>query len=112
MEAQPLTWSSDSNFRLWRYGVGHSQLSIRSFGGETGEMIEILFEGVERVDLNRQYHGLQVSIGYASHGVPQHLEVLISGSSGTGSVTCSRATIRRLRESDSSEIELLVSVHV
>jgi hypothetical protein len=110
MDAEALSWSSDSSFRLWRYGVGHSQLSIRTFGGDTGDVIELLFEGVERVELNRQYRGLRVSVDHAGTGADRQLEVLLDSPSGAGSVTCSRVTIRRLRGDDCSEIEVLVSV--
>lgn len=111
MDAEVLPWSSDSYFRLWRYGIGHSQLSIRTFGGETDEVIEILFEGVERVELDRQYRGLQLSVDHAGDDPTRRLDVLINSTSGAGSVTCSRVTVRRLRGDDFSEIEVLVSVH-
>lgn len=115
MEHEGLTWSSDRSFRLWRYGIGHSQLSMRSFGSESADTLEIFFEGVERIELSRAYHGgIRVSIEEreaAEPGPVKHLMVSIDGSFATGVVVCSRVTVRRLDTDGPDNMDVLVSVH-
>ncbi|MFE2021752.1 hypothetical protein ACFW9O_27280 [Streptomyces sp. NPDC059499] len=55
-------WSSPLTFQLWLYGIGHSQLLIRSLSGQgqDAEPIGIRFEAVERMNIGRTFRGLSL----------------------------------------------------
>ncbi|MFD9291390.1 hypothetical protein ACFWBV_24540 [Streptomyces sp. NPDC060030] len=55
-------WSSPLNFQLWLYGIGHSQLLVRSLSGQgqDAEPIGIRFEAVERMNVGRTFRGLSL----------------------------------------------------
>ena len=64
-------FQSDRRFELWRYTVSHSQLLLRS--NKTNELstrVEILFKGVDAVNLCSLLNG--ISIGPCPAGSPEH----------------------------------------
>lgn len=101
-ETLGLPWASRRTFRIWRYGVGHSQLLIRSPGNDSERTLDLIFEGVEFLRLRRSYDGLTLSFAgedsseeFVDAGLPsiRLLRLLVSSSSGTGLVACSRLTV-------------------
>lgn len=112
MSESVLPWRSGRGFRLWRYGVGHSQLLLRSPGDSGRETLSILFEAVEFMRLRRSYADLVLRLAgkreevefeeIRSLPIPQ-LYVVLESRSHTGLVACSRVTVRKLHnlESDS-----------
>lgn len=47
------------SFQVWRYGVGHSQLLLRSPAcGNEADAVHVLFEGVRAVKLRTSYRPL------------------------------------------------------
>jgi len=59
---EPLdSFTSDRHFQLWRYTVGHGQLLLRSNPDAVrATRVEVLFKGVDRVDLPTSFDGLTV----------------------------------------------------
>lgn len=56
-------FSSERTFKLWRYGVGHSQLLIRSLPpGPEEECIDLRFEGVTAMKLAVKYDTIAVCL--------------------------------------------------
>ena len=110
-----LPWSSERTFRLWRYNLSHSELALRSYdGGE--DMLEVLFDGVDRIELSNWYQGgIEVSL-VADH--PSAVLVnprkrsrfyRIAGPAGEGFVAAGRLRIARLSRAG-EELELLVGI--
>jgi hypothetical protein len=59
----PVLFGSDRIFRLWRYGVGHSQLLLRAVPDETDDScLDILFEGVVALKMPARYRSLKVTL--------------------------------------------------
>ncbi|MFI7000184.1 SDR family NAD(P)-dependent oxidoreductase [Nocardia sp. NPDC050175] len=104
-----LPFATDNDFRVWRYGVGHSELLLRSLGfGGFECRDEICFEGVERMELDSRFTGGLTITPVSSHGdlddgaaMPLLLLELVGGAFGAGFVACSKVTARRFqREGD------------
>jgi hypothetical protein len=54
-------FESDRHFQMWKYGVGHAQLLLRSVKDEThSTRIDVLFVAVERLDLPTTLNGLRI----------------------------------------------------
>ncbi|WP_240138103.1 hypothetical protein [Streptomyces sp. MUM 178J] len=102
-DADPsVVFASARRFRVWRYGVGHSQLLLRSAPDPSNpERLDLLFEGVEAIQLVTHYEALELhTLDEAENGhifemsgVPAHLrpERLVLGlrsRSGAGYVQC------------------------
>jgi hypothetical protein len=56
----------ERKFRPWRYGVSHSELSIRSSGGEVdgepaADFVDITFHGVVGMKLRSVYQGITLT---------------------------------------------------
>ncbi|MFD6156967.1 hypothetical protein ACFWF7_04455 [Nocardia sp. NPDC060256] len=100
-----LPFTADNDFRVWRYGVGHSELLLRSNGvGNSGCWDEICFERVERMELDSRFTGGLTITPVSSHGdlddgaaLPLLLLELAGGVFGTGFVACSKITARRFQ---------------
>jgi hypothetical protein len=104
-----LPWGSGRTFRLWRYGVGHSQLLLRSPGEHDQETIAILFEATEFMRLRRTYPDLTLRLAHDDEGaefeeirtlpVPL-IHVVLASSNSVGFVACSRVTVRSVASSE------------
>ncbi|MFI6169423.1 hypothetical protein ACIBCN_21765 [Nocardia sp. NPDC051052] len=100
-----LPFTTDNDFRVWRYGVGHSELLLRSNAfGDLEYRDEIFFERVERMELDCNFTGGLTIAPVPSHGdlddgaaVPLLLLELIGGVFGSGFVASSKVTVRRFR---------------
>ncbi|MEU4423780.1 hypothetical protein AB0F81_24380 [Actinoplanes sp. NPDC024001] len=100
-----LPWRSGRYFKVWRYGIGHSQLLLRS-RAEDG--ISILCEAVELMRLRRSYPDLVLR--YAGDGEPgfeelaelpiPQLRLVLESPGRVGLISCSRVTIRRTEDPD------------
>ncbi|MEV6598505.1 hypothetical protein AB0M36_16755 [Actinoplanes sp. NPDC051346] len=97
-----LPWTSPGDFRVWRYGVGHSQLLLSSrSGADSTSHIDLLFEAVQYMQLHRSYRGIHLAddptalTDVAIHNPLglAYLAVAISDATRTGLVVCSRVTI-------------------
>lgn len=104
-----LPWRSGRTFRLWRYGVGHSQLLLRSPGQDDQATLSLLFEGTEFVRVWRSFSDLELRLARKDETaaledevrVPIPLLRLMLVSPGrVGMIACSRVTAR---ETDSVE---------
>lgn len=102
---------------MWRYGVGHSQLSLRSYGENVTDTLEIHFESVERVELSQSYPGgISVAVvesdsRYSCTSLVPRLLVTIISPSGNGFVVCSRMTIAQLSgESEAVVRKVILSI--
>ncbi|MFC8231229.1 hypothetical protein [Streptomyces sp. NPDC057287] len=99
----------DRTFRVWHYGVGHSQLLLRSRKDrEEDTRLDLLFEAVESMQLVTRYEGLELhtvdddefSRVYEASGVPprwreSRLVLRLRSRSGTGYVQCGRVVAER-----------------
>lgn len=109
-------YESGRTFRIWRYGVGHSHLLLRSLpdGGNTTQL-DLHFEAVRAMRLVTRYEALGIlaadepefSRVFAESGVPPkwrdtQLVVRLSSRSGTGYVQCGRVILDR-REGRTSD---------
>ncbi|OKI53958.1 hypothetical protein AMK17_23185 [Streptomyces sp. CB00072] len=105
----PVLFGSDLTFRVWRYGIGHSQLLLRATSDESeSEGVDIHFEGVAAVRLVMRYEALQLhSVDeeefrevFDSSGVDEKWRdsfviVRLSSRSGEGYVQCARIIAER-----------------
>jgi len=100
-----LPWRSGRTFRLWRYGVGHSQLLLRSPGDGGRDTLAVLFEAVEFMRLRRSYADLVLRLATEDEEfgfeettpVPiPRLRLALESPQGTGLVVCSRVTARKV----------------
>jgi hypothetical protein len=94
-------FASERRFKVWRYGVGHSQLLLRSLPTEDQPCLDILFEGVLWIELPMNFDALAISrLGdyegvmrkAGLSGVVRVLPLLLAGSEVYGRVVCGRAT--------------------
>ncbi|MEU7141525.1 hypothetical protein ABZ942_18865 [Nocardia sp. NPDC046473] len=100
-----LPFAADNDFRVWRYGVGHSELLLRGYGfGDFECRDEICFDGVERMELDSRFTGGLTITPVSSHGdlddsapLPLLLLELVGGVFGAGFVACRMVTARRFR---------------
>ncbi|TLQ46246.1 hypothetical protein [Streptomyces marianii] len=54
-------FTSERSFRVWRYGVGHSQLLLRAAPDSAHPLrLDLLFEGVEAMQLVTRYETLEL----------------------------------------------------
>lgn len=61
-------FSSERRFRLWDYKVSHKQLLIRSpRGADVETNVDLVFWGVERMDLATSFDGLVLSTTDEGH---------------------------------------------
>lgn len=105
-----LPWRTERGFRLWRYGVGHSQLLLRSPGDGGHETLSIQFEAVELIKVRRSYTDLVLrlaredeEVGFEeikSLPIPQ-LYVVLDSQTHIGLVACSRVTVRKTADPES-----------
>ncbi|MEU8098902.1 hypothetical protein [Streptomyces rubiginosohelvolus] len=113
----PVIFESDLTFRVWKYGVGHSQLLLRASSDESGEEgVDILFEGVAAMQLTMRYKELRLhSVDedefrevFDSSGVDEKWRdsfviVRLSSRSGGGYVQCAKITAERRHGQGGSE---------
>jgi hypothetical protein len=104
-----LPWETGRTFRPWRYGVGHSQLLLRSEAEGSDDAINVLFEAVEFMRLRRSYPEAVFRLATTAEAVDfgqlppvRLLLVMISSPGDTGLVACSRMTVRATRSPDDS----------
>jgi hypothetical protein len=97
----------DRRFRVWRYGVGHSQLLLHAHAeAADAEHLNVLFEDVRAVKLRSSYQPLILAL--AAHPVrddilafadiperhrPRYLSLTLSARPEAGFVLCARATV-------------------
>lgn len=118
-----LPWRTGRDFLLWRYGVGHSQLLLRSPDEGAREALTIKFEAVEFMKLRRGYADLVLRLPLAgeeaefeevaSLPIPQ-LYIVLEGRTHIGFVSCARFIVRKVDDqgNDSGDCgELLFSVN-
>ncbi|GAA3794225.1 hypothetical protein ACFS5L_37515 [Streptomyces phyllanthi] len=100
---------SELTFRVWRYGVGHSQLLIRTPPGAADDTrVEILFEDVDALQLVTRYEGIEIyspceeesqrifeASGAPGKWRPHRVIVGLRSASGTGYVQCGKASAVR-----------------
>ncbi|MFC0547606.1 hypothetical protein [Kutzneria chonburiensis] len=110
-----LPWSSDRTFRLRRYIMGHSELELHSFDGGD-DLIQVRFQSVERVELNRWYQGgIEVSLVNDHPSIalvctsPHGKFFCIIGPGGEGFVAAGGVRISRMFR-DGEELEFLVGI--
>ncbi|MER7818565.1 hypothetical protein [Streptomyces sp. NPDC096153] len=97
-------FSSERTFKVWRYGVGHSQLLLRA-APDAAQMVrlDLLFEGVDAMHLVTRYESLEVHAFDEEEsgripersGVParwrsDRLVLGLRSRSGTGYVQCQK----------------------
>ncbi|MEU1483271.1 hypothetical protein [Streptomyces sp. NPDC005752] len=101
-------------FRVWRYGVAHSHLLLRSrMDGVEESRLDLHFEAVDAMQLVKRYEDLEIhavddsefSRVYESSGVPPEwrdtrLVVGLQSRSGTGYVQCGRVVVDRHQDDE------------
>lgn len=105
----------DRRFRVWRYGVGHSQLLLRSpIDGDGSDAVHVLFEGVRAVKLRTSYHPLALRraageerermLAFAEVPERHHSRMLCVTlpSEDEGFIVCGRATVLAVARNDLS----------
>lgn len=61
-----VAFSSERTFRVWRYGVGHSQLLLRAVPDEVNSAcLDLLFEGVSAMKMATRYESIEVTVASA-----------------------------------------------
>jgi hypothetical protein len=100
-------FSSERTFRIWRYGVGHSQLRLRAIPDNVeGTCLDLLFEGVRAMKLGTHYESIKIVIANAdetreihelanSIWAGQGFALALRSREGTGLVLCARASAWR-----------------
>lgn len=97
---------SERAFRVWRYGVGHSQLLLRAVpDGTDSACLDLLFEDVKAMQLVTHYESIEIRpagegeaqqildfSGLASTWRGRYLAVFLRSRSGSGFVLCGRIT--------------------
>jgi len=59
-----MTFQSDRRFELWDYSPSHSRLLLRSPRNQTEGTttnLDVIFRGVDRIDLPTLFHGLTIT---------------------------------------------------
>jgi len=105
-------------FRLWRYGVGHSQLLLQAHAdGSHDEHLNVLFEDVRAVKLRSSYHPLilqpadrdtRASILTFAQIPPRHQArylclTLPTANAEPGFIACARATVLATKATDPAD---------
>ncbi len=102
-------FTSDRAFRVWRYGVGHSQLLLRAVPDSVNTTcLDVRFEGVSAMQLVQQYKSIELCSaseteaeeildfsGIGPSGRELHLPVVLRSRSGSGFVLCRSVTAER-----------------
>lgn len=102
-------FKSDRTFRVWRYGVGHSQLLLRAVPDSVDTAcLDLLFEGVSAMQLVQQYKSIELCSaskteaeeilafsGTSPSGRELRLPVVLRSRSGSGFVLCRSVTAER-----------------
>ncbi|GES28626.1 hypothetical protein San01_11130 [Streptomyces angustmyceticus] len=97
---------SERTFKVWRYGVGHSQLLLRAVPDDTETTcLDLLFEGVRAMQLATHYQSLELHpaseaeaqrilefSGLAPIWRERNLALSLRSRSTSGFVLCARAT--------------------
>jgi hypothetical protein len=96
----------ERRFRVWTYGVGHSQLLLRSPSmGSQAETMHVLFEGVRAVKLRTSHDPLELRAALGEDrlrlldfaGIPERLHdkfaCITLPSEDDGFIVCGRATV-------------------
>lgn len=107
-----LKWSSDRAFSLWQYTLSHSQLFFHGYSESSDDVIQVLFDGVERIESDRHYlppfgftfveeHGRYPGVLHFSR-----LLVKLIGANSDGFVAASGIRITR-NSREGEELELL-----
>ncbi|MEV3892498.1 hypothetical protein [Streptomyces anulatus] len=119
-DARPtVLYASERTFRVWRYGVGHSHLLLRSLpDGSDTTQLDLHFESVHAMRLVTRYEALRVvavdepelSRIFTESGVPPvwrdaQLIVGLRSRSGTGYVQCGRVVLDRREGRTSDELD-------
>ncbi|MEQ4300012.1 hypothetical protein ABNF97_01245 [Plantactinospora sp. B6F1] len=109
-----LPWSGTGTFRLRSYDAAHSRLVLTSRSGrDPSEHVEVVFAGVESLQVQRRYAGLTVALAAEPLLMVHHpagpltlrlLRVALSSPSGTGLVTCSWVSVLRRRRPEDGEL--------
>ncbi len=108
-ESPAVMFTSDRTFRVWRYGVGHSQLLLRAVPDSTDTAcLDLLFEGVSAMQLVQQYKSIELCsaseveaeeiLGFSGAKPPVRellLPVVLRSTSGSGFVLCRSVTALR-----------------
>ncbi|BAG19486.1 MULTISPECIES: hypothetical protein [Streptomyces] len=108
-DSPSVLYASERTFRVWRYGVGHSHLLLRSLpDGEDTTQLDLRFEMVRAMRLVTRYEALRVvsvdagefSRVFAESGVPpvrRHTQLVVGlrSRTGTGYVQCGRVVLDR-----------------
>lgn len=101
-----VAFSSERTFRVWRYGVGHSQLLLRAVPDEIdGACLDLLFEGVSAMKMATRYESMEITVASADEtreiielsGLPdiwgeRSLALALRSRKVTGLVLCKRAS--------------------
>ncbi|MBT2901666.1 hypothetical protein [Streptomyces sp. McG3] len=112
-------YASERTFRVWRYGVGHSHLLLRSLpAGRDTTRLDLHFEAVHAMRLVTRYEALRIvavdepefSRVFAESGVPPvwrdaQLIVGLRSRSGTGYVQCGRVILDRREGRTGDELD-------
>lgn len=100
-----IAFSSERIFRIWRYGVDHSQLLFRAVPDDTDNTcLDLHFEGVSAMKLATRYESIEIVVASADEvrelleisGLPdtwaeRSLAFALRSRNGTGLVLCKRA---------------------
>ncbi|MEV5977087.1 hypothetical protein [Streptomyces sp. NPDC052114] len=95
-------------FRMWRYGVGHSQLLLRATPDADDETcLDLHFEGVAAVQIGTRYVAPEVRLGNdreraalmdlaaESGASDRHIAIALHSTAGTGLVLCRKVSALR-----------------
>lgn len=108
-EGPAVMFTSDRTFRVWRYGIGHSQLLLRAVPDSMDTAcLDLLFEGVSAMQLVQQYKSIELCsaseaeaeeiLGFSGANPPVRellLPVVLLSASGSGFVLCRSVTALR-----------------
>lgn len=98
-----VVFAAERRFRLWRYGVGHAQLLLRSVPFDGHRCLDLAFENVTWLSLPTSFDRLAVSVqSDLPAGIPPGVRSLPGGrsllvlglttSDAAGTVVCASAT--------------------
>ncbi|WP_329300212.1 hypothetical protein OG410_18605 [Streptomyces sp. NBC_00659] len=102
-------FKSDRTFRVWRYGIGHSQLLLRAVPDSVDTVcLDLLFEDVSAMQLVQHYKSIELCFaskteteeilgfsGITPSSRELHLPVVLRSRSGSGFVLCRNVTAER-----------------
>lgn len=101
-----LAFSSERAFKVWRYGVGHSQLLLRAVPDDSARVcLDLLFEGVSAMKVATRYESIEVTTasvdetrelvelsGLRKVGEGEGLALALRSGAVAGLVLCKRAS--------------------